>query len=409
MTYLKRPICYSKVSDIEQYTQHLPPLTSTYINYHNDYFVMSSSCEQIISGTIIVGMELKPVDGYICLKDGVITEIGEETSNTGTIIAPCFVNSHTHIGDSVCKDPSLGRCVGPGVIRDLDSLVRPPNGLKHQILRRTPYQELVESMRATILDMITTGTCAFADFREGGVVGVLALKEAIGDLGIGSLAFGRPDKPDAKITDVLSEVDRVLRKADGIGISGVNDMDFEVVREIVKYTKEQKRLFAIHAGEKDRTDIEEALSLKPDMLIHMTHANKSDISMMVDADVPVVVCPRSNFVTGVGMAPICDMMEAGIKVGVGTDNVMLNSTNMFAEMEILSKIFGLDDRQVFMMCALNGSQILGLDGFGSIEIGNRAHLMVLNGNSNNLSHIKDPLSGIVRRARPDDILSIINV
>ncbi len=409
MTYLKRSTCYSKVSGIEHYTQHLPPQISTYINHYNNYFVMSSSCEQIISGTIIVGMEFEPVDGYICVRDGIITEIGEETSNTGTIIAPCFVNSHTHIGDSVCKDPSLGRCVGPAVIRDLDSLVRPPNGLKHQILRHTPYQALVESMRATILDMITTGTCAFADFREGGVVGVLALKEAIGDLGIGSLAFGRPDKPDAKITDVLSEVDRVLRNADGIGISGVNDMDIGMVRKIVKYTREQKRLFAIHAGEKDRTDIEEALSLKPDMLIHMTHANKSDILMMADADVPVVVCPRSNFVTGVGMAPICDMIEAGIKVGVGTDNVMLNSTNMFAEMEILSKIFGLDDRQVFMMCALNGSQILGLDGFGSIEIGNRAHLMVLNGNSNNLSNIQDPLSGIVRRARPDDILSIINV
>ena len=243
---------------------------------------MASSCEQIISGTIIVGTEFEPIDGYICLKDGIISEIGEEPSNTGTIIAPCFVNSHTHIGDSVCKDPSLGRCVGPAVIRDLDSLVRPPNGLKHQILRRTSYQALVESMRATILDMITTGTCAFADFREGGVVGVLALKEAIGDLDIGSLAFGRPDKPDAKITDVLSEVDRVLRNADGIGISGVNDMDIGMVRKIVKYTREQKRSFAIHAGEKDRTDIEEALSLKPDMLIHVTHANKSDISMMAD-------------------------------------------------------------------------------------------------------------------------------
>lgn len=386
----------------------LPSQTSTYINHYDNYFVMSSSCEQIISGTIIAGTEFEPVEGYICLKDGIITEIGEETSNTGIIIAPCFVNSHTHIGDSVCKDPSLGKCVGPAVIRDLDSLIRPPYGLKHRILRNTPYQTLVESMRATVLDMITTGTCAFADFREGGVVGALALKEAIGDLDIGSLVFGRPDKPGAKIDDVLGEVDRVLRNADGMGISGVNDMDSELIRAILEYTRDQKQLFAIHAGEKDRTDIEEALSLKPDMLIHMTHASRSDILMTADADVPVVVCPRSNFVTGVGMAPICDMITAGIKVGVGTDNVMLNSTNMFAEMEILSKIFGLDDRQVFMMCALNGAQILGLDGFGSIEIGNKAHLMVLNGNSNNLSNIQDPLSGIVRRARPDDILSIIS-
>ena len=369
---------------------------------------MSSSCEQIISGTIILGTEFEPVEGYICVKDGVITEIGEESSKTGTIIAPCFVNSHTHIGDSVCKDPSLGKSEGVRVMRDLDSLIRPPDGLKHQILRSTSYQALVGSMRATILDMITTGTCAFADFREGGVLGVLALKEAIGDLDIEPLIFGRPDKPYAPTEDVLGEVDRVLRNANGIGISGVNDMDSGLVRALLEYTREQKRLFAIHAGEKDRTDIEEALSLEPDMLIHMTNAIKSDISMTADADVPVIVCPRSNFTTGVGMAPICDMLEAGVKVGVGTDNVMLNSTNMFAEMEVLSKVFGLEDRQVFMMCTLYGGQILGLDGFGSIEMGNKAHLMILNGNSNNLSNIQNPLSGIVRRARPDDILSVIH-
>ena len=369
---------------------------------------MLSSCEQIIYGTIILGKEFEPVEGYICVKDGIITDIGEESSKTGNIIAPCFVNSHTHIGDSVYKDPSLGNYNGTRLIRDLDSLVRPPDGLKHRILRSTSYHELVKSMKITISDMILTGTCAFADFREGGVVGVLALKEAIKDIDIESLIFGRPDKPNSSIKDVLGEVDRILKISNGLGISGVNDMDLEMIHAILEYTKDQKRLFAIHAGEKDRTDIEEALSLKPNMLIHMTHANKSDISMIADADIPVIVCPRSNFSTGVGMAPIHDMLDAGVKIGVGTDNVMLNSTNMFAEMEILSKIFGLDDRQVFMMCTLNGGQILKLDDLGSIQKGNKAHLMILNGNSNNLSNIQDPLSGIVRRARPDDILSIIH-
>ncbi|HJH32771.1 MAG TPA: chlorohydrolase [Methanosarcinaceae archaeon] len=368
---------------------------------------MSSSCEQIISGTIIIGTEFEHVEGYICVSNGIITEIGEESSDTGTIIAPCFVNSHTHIGDSICKDPSLGKYDGGRLIHDLDSLVRPPDGLKHRILRSTPYHALVESMRGTILDMITTGTCAFADFREGGVVGVLALKEAIGTLDMENLIFGRPDRPDAQIEDVLGEVNRVLRNADGLGISGVNDMDSGMIRKMVEYVRGQKHLFAIHAGEKDRTDIEEALSLEPDMLIHMTHASKNDISMTADTGISVVICPRSNFTTGVGMSPLCDMLEAGIKVGVGTDNVMLNSTNMFAEMEFLSKVFGLDNRQVFKMCTLYGSQILGLDGLGSIEKGNKAHLMILNGNSNNLSNIQDPLNGIVRRARPDDILSII--
>jgi len=366
------------------------------------------SCEQIISGTMLLGTEFEPVEGYICVRDGIITEIGEESSNTGIIIAPCFVNSHTHIGDSVCKDPPLGTYSGFRLTRDLDSLVRPPDGLKHRVLQDTPYRTLVDGMRNTILDMLATGTSAFADFREGGVVGVLALKEALDGLNIDAVILGRPDKTESPITNILGEVDRVLRDAEGIGISGANDLNIEIIRITADHVKKKKRLFAIHAGEKDRTDIASALSLHPDMLIHLTHAKRHDLAKVADAGVPVVVCPRSNFTTGAGMAPITDMLEAGITVAVGTDNVMLNSVNMFSEMEVLSKIFGLDDRQVFKTCTLNGAQLLGLeDGTGSIQKGNKARLMIIDGNSNNLSGIKNPLSGIVRRARPDDILSII--
>jgi cytosine/adenosine deaminase-related metal-dependent hydrolase len=367
------------------------------------------SCERTIYGKLILGSEFDVVEGYICVRDGIITEIGEESSKTDNIIAPCFVNSHTHIGDSVYKDPQLGIYDGFRLKRDLDSLVRPPDGLKHKILQDTPYRVLVESMKATVLDMLATGTCAFADFREGGVVGVLALKEALEDIDIDAVILGRPNRTEPPIKDVLEEVDRVLREADGLGMSGTNDLDMEIVQSINEHVKKQKRLFAIHAGEKNSSDIASALSLHPDILIHLTNAERDDLAIVADSGIPVAVCPRSNYTTGVGMAPVADMLEAGITVGVGTDNVMLNSANMFAEMEVLSKIFGLSDRQVFKMCTLNGAALLGLDDTGSIKNGNKTNLMILNGKSSNLSGVREPLSGIVRRARPDDILSIIHL
>jgi cytosine/adenosine deaminase-related metal-dependent hydrolase len=144
------------------------------------------------------------------------------------------------------------------------------------------------------------------------------------------------------------------------------------------------------------------------MLVHLTQAVQSDLKNVADASIPVVVCPRSNFLTGVGMAPVAEMLKAGINVGVGTDNVMLNSVNMFSEMEFLSKVFGLEDRQVFKMCTLNGASILELEGKSPLREGDKANLMVLDGTSNNLKGIQDVLSGLVRRARPDDILSIIH-
>ncbi|MHC1575770.1 MAG: amidohydrolase family protein [Methanosarcinaceae archaeon] len=365
------------------------------------------SYEQIIYGTILHGDDLDPIKGYVCIEDGIITEVGEEATSSDNIIAPCFVNAHTHIGDSVCKDPSLGNSDGICVQRDLDQLVRPPHGLKHRVLSSTPNHVLMRHMRASIMDMLSTGTCAFADFREGGVVGLMALKEVLKGVCIDSIILGRPASTEGMLEDILSEIDRVLRNGDGLGMSGTNDMDMELLRQAAGHTRKWKRFFAIHAGEKSRTDIEDALSLEPDMLIHLTQADTADLNAVSDASVPVVVCPRSNFITGVGMPPVRNMLEAGITVAVGTDNVMLNSVNMFSEMEFLSKIAGLDDRQVFKLCTLNGASILRLDNIGSIKEGNRACLMILNGRSNNLMGVKDPLGGIVRRGRPDDILSII--
>ncbi len=364
--------------------------------------------ERMISGTIIAGPDLEPIEGYICVNNGIITEIGEERTCSSNIIAPCFVNAHTHLGDSVFKDPPLGKVSGFRTQKDLDSLVRPPDGLKHKILRETPFKALIESMRKSLFDMIETGTYAFADFREGGVVGIAALNKALEGLELHSMILGRPTDPELPLKVLLDEVRRVLLHSNGIGMSGTNDLDIKILDEIATHTRDLKKFFAIHAGEKNRSDIEKAISLEPDLLIHLTNATKKDLEYVADSKIPVVVCPRSNLITGAGMAPIAEMLEAGLRVAAGTDNVMLNSVNMFAEMEFMSKVFSIEDRQVFKICTLNGSFIMGQESTGSIEKGNKANLMILNGGSNNLAGIKNPISGITRRARPDDILSVLH-
>ncbi len=363
------------------------------------------SSEQTIYGKIIYGPEAEIIEGYIVVEDGIIKEVQEKKNKSGNIIAPCFVNAHTHIGDSVYKDPVLGKVKGHYVERDLSQLVQPPHGLKHRILNRTPRSKLTDAMRRTLMDMKNTGTYAFADFREGGIKGIHALKDALESSEIEGMILGRPAKKE--IDDISKELEELLKNAEGLGMSGANDMDMNILEIARQRSLELDRTFAIHAGESSRNDIDNALSLDPDILIHMTQANTQDLKKVADMDIPIVVCPRSNFITEVGMAPVLEMLDNDIKVAVGTDNVMLNSANMFSEMELLSKIFGIDDRQVFMMCTLMGATILGLAKTGSILEGNTAKIMIINGDSNNLTGIKDPVSGIVRRGRPDDILSVM--
>jgi len=228
---------------------------------------------------------------------------------------------------------------------------------------------------------------------------VCALHEALGtNPGIYARVFGRPDDKDMNYLDFC----------DGTGLSSTNDLEPELIPEIVKLTKEKGKKFAIHAGERDPSDISSALALEPDFLIHLTRAGDKHIKAIADAGIPVVVCPRSNYVTRSGIPPIAKMRDAGITVAVGTDNVMLNSMNMFSEMEFLVKTNLYDYRQVFKLCTLNGAKLLGMEKeSGSIIKGKKARLMILNRKSDNMHGVRNPLSSLVRRARPDDIIRII--
>jgi cytosine/adenosine deaminase-related metal-dependent hydrolase len=346
--------------------------------------------EKTLKGTILFDDEFEPVNGYITIEHGIIKNVEESTVAADTIIAPCFVNAHTHTGDSVIKDPPY---------LPLAELVQPPHGLKHRILNETIHADLVDSMKACIKDMIKTGTCAFADFREGGLSGAKALKHALeSSPDITAKVFGRPVNQDMSY----------LEFSDGTGLSSTNDMDIEIIKDIANKTRNKRKKFAIHAGERDPSDIAAALELGPDFLVHLTHAGNKDIKAIAESNIPVVVCLRSNLITRSGIPPIKKMLDEDILVAAGTDNVMLNSVNMFSEMEFLAKTNLFDDRQVFKLCTLNGAKLLGVhEELGSIKRGKKAKLMILTKKSDNMQGVKNPLSSLVRRARPDDVVRII--
>ena len=352
--------------------------------------MMRQDDEVVLSGTILLGEELEPFEGHLCLRGGVVAEIGPEEveSDLLGIIAPALVNGHVHLGDSFFKDPPylpLRDLVGPG-------------GLKHRALASAPRREVVEGMRRSLLYMARSGTAAFADFREGGSDGVEMLLEAMEGTGLAGRIFGRPDPGSVSVHE----------KCWGVGISSTKDHPRSWVEEVAEAARREGKKVALHAGEAVRDDIEDALSLEPDLLVHLTRAEPRDLRMVAEAGVPVVVCPRSNLVTGVGLPDVAGMLEMGITVGLGTDNVMLNSPNLFSEMELASKALLHNDRQVFMMCTLNGARILGADDeAGAIRVGKECRIMVIDRRSENMAGSRDPLASLVRRAEPSDVLAVI--
>ena len=335
----------------------------------------------IVEGTVLRGREFEPVEGRVVVEDGEITAIEEAGVDGDAIVCPAFVNAHTHIGDSIAKE------AGEGLT--LDELVAPPDGLKHRLLRQADRGELVGAMARSLSYMERSGTGAFLDFREGGVDGVEAINEALEESDLESVVLGR-------------ETVAAMERADGFGASGTNDGDFRAER---RATREAEKLFGIHAGEVDSTDINQALDLDPDFLVHMVHAEALHLERVADSEVPVVVCPRSNLVTGAGRPPVEALAER-TTVALGTDNVFLNSPSVFREMAFTSKLYDLPAREVLRMATVNGAEIAGLD-CGVVEPGRPARLCVLDGDSDNLCGVQDPVRAVVRRAETADVERVV--
>ena len=109
-----------------------------------------------VSGQALVGEELDLLPVDIIIENGIITAV-EETRHAPMIwICPAFFNAHTHLGDTIAMD-----CRNTG---DLESLVTPPNGLKHRILAAASPENLVAGMHASIKGMVARWHCRLCRF-----------------------------------------------------------------------------------------------------------------------------------------------------------------------------------------------------------------------------------------------------
>ena len=329
---------------------------------------------QIISGQALIGedFQIRPVD--IIVDSGIIRAIEENPRAPPVWICPSFFNAHTHLGDTIAMD-----C---GTSGDLAALVTPPDGLKHRLLAQATHAELVNGMKASIEGMIARGTSGCADFREGGKDGVTALLEAAAGLPFRTVIFGRDGG------EIFGE---------GIGISSARDV--ADVDRLVEEARKCGKKVAFHAGERDPDDVDAALQYDPDLIIHATHATKKQLKECADRNIPIAVCPRSNWILGVtGSADypqLKSMQDLGCTFFLGTDNVMFVSPDMLSEMAFTSTIYNLEP-EVILRAAVGGSVISGTPHF--IRVGARANLFTLDPGHSAIRFSRNPLKSLVRRA-----------
>jgi cytosine/adenosine deaminase-related metal-dependent hydrolase len=335
-------------------------------------------------GTIVRGESYEPVEGRVVVEDGRIAAVEEESVDSEDVICPAFVNGHTHIGDAVAKDA--------GATMDPVSRLYPPDGLKFEVLEEASHEEHVDALHRAARYMQSTGTAAYMDFREGGIEGVQVLREATDDLDVRTMIFGR---------DTLDVLDN---GADGYGPPFAGVYTPEVSRETREEVRDRGALFGTHAGEGDSSDIDVALDLDPDFLVHMVHPEDRHLDRIEDEQVPIVSCPRGNHVNQVGRVPLEEYHER-TKVALGTDNVMLTNPSMLREMDFAAKLTGLPPEDILRMATRNGAEIAGMN-CGVIEEGYDAKLVVFDGTTDNMAYSENVVASIVHRADLADVKEV---
>jgi cytosine/adenosine deaminase-related metal-dependent hydrolase len=330
--------------------------------------------------------------GSLGFEDGVIKEVNsreERRAISKGIIIPNFFNAHVHIGDSIVREEARGTV----------EEVFGPKGIKAQHLVAASDDNLADSIKLTLRNMISNGISGFCDFREGGLRGLGPLYLALFSSHLRCVALGRPE--ENKYTEM--ETEAVLKIADGIAPSALSDWDYDELKQLAEVTKAKGKIFALHASEAVREDISQVLALKPDFLVHMTKATDDDLAVCAEANVPVVVCPRNNAYFG-NLIDLPRMLEKGIDLMFGTDNVMLNSPSLLSEMEFayrLSKLHGdLKCEDVFGI-ALRARTFFGRQ--EDFEAGQRADFSVLESLGPIADLEKDPFYHIVLRATESNI------
>lgn len=357
-----------------------------------------------------------------------LTEPCNELSNGGLVVVPSFCNAHTHMGDSCLPDGATGMTLEEGFFR--------PNGYKYRQLAKVGRDDHIDHIAAHLRYMAQTGTTAHIDFREQGPYGTGLLREASKRTGVDSVILGQFDSVPFDVDELtanalpfrgehFAELKAILEAADGFSESTMNDLTDPAWSTIRELTQGTPKIRAIHCLENEgyrneslritgRGDLERAYDVyDPHLIVHLTVANDDEIALLAKNTATIAINPRANANLGLPLPPIAKLLDSGVNILLGTDNGLLNSPSMLAEMDFIYKVaksqYGdavrPDPRAILKMATVNAGRFLGERFGGVVERGERADLTILDFHRPHLRASRHLAASVVTRVTPEDVIA----
>jgi 5-methylthioadenosine/S-adenosylhomocysteine deaminase len=385
----------------------------------------------------VLPIEGSPIeDGAVALNGnrieavGTVEELGEGTRFEDAVIVPGFVNAHSHLEYAVYAG------FGDGLV-DFAEWIR----LHTERKRRVDWDEYVSVARLGVAESLRSGVTTVGDCSFSGAAAV-----ALDELGLRGVVYlevfgDEPSEALAQFDGLRERIEQYLSDRLRLGVSP--HAPYSVSAAVYRACGELGLPVATHISESEseirylhdgggpweaitwlvdppgttgtRLLAREGL-LSPQVLAaHCVVVEPEEIALLAEHGVAVAHCPRSNAYVGSGIAPLRELREAGLHVGIGTDGVSSTpSGDFFDELRAVVTMARARERrpdaltaaEALELATLGSARALGLDAeIGSLVAGKRADLAVVSLAGSPYLPWEDPAGAVVFGGSPDRVIA----
>jgi 5-methylthioadenosine/S-adenosylhomocysteine deaminase len=373
----------------------------------------SDRIDLIVVGEHIVTMNADAdviENGAIAIDDGVILAIGPLAEITATyaaeqtlagdnrIVMPGLVNGHSHaamtllrgVADDLALMDWLNNYIFPAEVEFVDAdFVR--------IGTELACWEMIRGGTTTFVDMYyypdviaeVVDQCGMRALVSATVIDQRSpdAESAVDSIQKGSEFISRWQGRNSRITPIFGPHANYTLNAEQLRATRAAAMEFNAPVSIhlsespfeVQYSKDTFGMTSI--------ELLESIGFfdGPTIAAHVVWPTDVEIPILAERQVGVIHNPTSNMKIASGIAPVTDMLKAGVHVGLGTDGAASNNDlDMWEEMRLASFLQKVEQmnpevlpaKTVLGMATIGGATAIGLgDTIGSLEVGKRADLI----------------------------------
>jgi len=390
----------------------------------------------ILSADWVLPVAGPPIrDGAVAIEGGRIEavgtrdELGAGVEYAGSAIVPGFVNAHSHLEYAVYAGFGDGLEFAPWIATHIERKAR----------IGVPEMEAIARLGAAecLASGITTvGDCSFSG----------ATATACDELGLRAIVYIEVFSPDGTTEQMESRFRAQRERIEGslsdrvrVGISphSLYTATLELWREAAalyvpmathleesegehEWLRSGTGPFAAHEPfARTRLETLAAEGLLSDRLTaaHCVWVDELTIDLLAQHGVAAVHCPRSNAVLGCGIAPLRELLDGGVTVGLGTDSpASAPSFDMFEELRAALFLARARERrpealtatEALELATIGSARALRLDDeIGSIAAGKRADLAVVSLEGSPFVPWEDPAAAVVLGGSPGRVTATL--